>query len=302
MALAISVWQDGDEVVNATAGTCNAVGDAWQLDTLVMTYSTAKPFAALAALTAVADGAIGLDQPIAEVWPEYAVHGKGGTTLRHVLSHQAGMYVFPEEALSIDALDTEGLIDSLARAVPLHPPGEGAGEHALTYGHLLDGVVRRATGETLTDRFSRLALENGWDLHLAVAEHDLPRVAELDYLERGWPKTHLGDPTSLMGAVLSRPARVLDLDLVNSSAWRTGSFPAIDLHATASALAGFYAHVLDADGPVARRLGPELHREYTTLQVTGRTSCWASTSAGPWDSSATRSRSGWAGSADQRRG
>ena len=125
-------------------------------DTLVMTYSTAKPFAALAALTAVADGAIGLDQPIADVWPEYAAHGKGGTTLRHVLSHQAGMYVFPEEALSIDALDTEGLIDSLARAVPLHPPGEGAGEHALTYGHLLDGSRtprdRRDPGRSVQQR------------------------------------------------------------------------------------------------------------------------------------------------------
>ena len=72
-----------------------------------------------------------------------------------------------------------------------------------------------------------------------------------------------------MGAVLSRPAGVLDLDLVNSRAWRTGSFPAINLHATASALAGFYAHVLDEDGPVARRLGPDLHREYATLQVSG---------------------------------
>ena len=265
----VSVWQDGHEVVNAVAGTRNAAGDPWQLDTLVMTYSTAKPFAALAALTAVADGAIGLDQSIADVWPAYPAHGKGATTLRHVLSHQAGMYVFPEEALSIDALDTEGLIDSLASAVPLHPPGEGAGEHALTYGHLLDGVVRHATGESLTDRFSALARENGWDLHLTVAEHDLSRVADLDYLEPGWPESHLGDPTTLMGAVLSRPAGVLDVDLVNSRAWRTGSFPAINLHATASALAGFYAHLLDEDGPVARRLGTDLHREYTTLQVSG---------------------------------
>jgi CubicO group peptidase (beta-lactamase class C family) len=265
----LSVWQDGHEVLNTVAGARNAAGDPWQLDTLVMTYSTAKPFAALAALTAVADGAIGLDQPIAEVWPEYAAHGKGRTTLRHVLSHQAGMYVFPEEALSIDALDTEALIDSLARAVPLHQPGEGAGEHALTYGHLLDGVVRRATGETLNDRFGALARENGWDLHLSVAEHDLSRVADLDYLEPGWPESHLGDPVTQMGAVLSRPAGVLDVDLVNSRAWRTGSFPAISLHATASAIAGFYAHVLDEDGPVARRLGPELHREYTALQVSG---------------------------------
>jgi len=266
----LSVWQDGREVVNLAAGTRNAAGDPWELDTLVMTYSTAKPFAALAALTAVADGAIGLDQPIAEVWPEYAAHGKGRTTMRHALSHQAGLYVFPEEAASIDALDAAALIDSLARATPLHPPGEGIGEHALTYGHLLDGVVRHATGETLADRFGALAAQSGWDLHLTVTERDLARVADLAYLEPGWREAHLGDPTNVLGAVLGRPAGVLDLDVVNSRAWRTGSFPAIGLHATASALAGFYAQLLDEDGPVARRLGPVLHHEYVTTQATGR--------------------------------
>jgi CubicO group peptidase (beta-lactamase class C family) len=266
----LSVWQDGSEVVSLAAGTRNAAGDPWELDTLVLTYSTAKPFAALAALTAVADGAIGLDQPIAEVWPAYAAHGKGHTTMRHALSHQAGLYVFPEEAASIDAMDADGLIDSLARATPLHPPGEGIGEHALTYGHLLDAVVRHATGETLIDRFATLAHESGWDLHLTVAEEDLSRVADLAYLEPGWRESHLGDPTNALGAVLGRPAGVLDLDLVNSRAWRTSSFPAIGLHATASALAGFYARVLDEDGPVARRLGPDLHREYVTVQASGR--------------------------------
>lgn len=266
----VSVWQDGEEVVNATAGTRNAAGDPWRSDTLVMTYSTAKPCAALAALTVVADGAIGLDQPISDVWPEYAALGKGSTTLRHVLSHQAGMYVFPEEAASLDALDTVALIDALAAAPPLHPPGEGIGEHALTYGHLLDGVVRHATGDTLVDRFAVLARESDWDLHLSLTEAELPRVADLAYLEPDWPETHLGDPSSLMGAVLSRPAGVLDVDLVNSRAWRTGSFPAIGLYATASALGSFYAHVLDADGPVAQRLGADLHREYTALQASGR--------------------------------
>jgi CubicO group peptidase (beta-lactamase class C family) len=266
---ALSVWQDGSEVVSLAAGTRNAAGDPWELNTLVMTYSTAKPFAALAALTAVADGAVGLDQPIAEVWPAYAAHGKGGTTLRHALSHQTGLYVFPEAAASIDALDSVGLIDSLADATPLHPPGEGIGEHALTYGHLLDGVVRQATGETLTDRFGALARDSGWDLHLTVAEEDLPRVADLAYLEPGWREAHLGDPANVLGAVLGRPAGVLDIDLVNSRAWRTGSFPAIGLHATASALAGFYAHVLDVDGAVARRLGSDLHHEYVTTQASG---------------------------------
>src|SRR3954467_5217583 len=55
----------------------------WTTDTLTMTYSCAKPLAALTVLTAVADGALGLDQRVAELWPAHAVRSKGGTTAPH---------------------------------------------------------------------------------------------------------------------------------------------------------------------------------------------------------------------------
>jgi CubicO group peptidase (beta-lactamase class C family) len=266
----ISVWYEGREVVQLAVGTRDAADNPWTMDTLAHTYSTAKPFAALAALTAVADGAIGLDSPVTDVWPEYEAHGKGATTLRHVLSHQSGLYAFPEAAATIDPLDGEGLVDSLAEAVPLHPPGEGVGEHALTYGHLLHGIVQRATGQSLAERFADLAAANGWDLHLSVAESDLPRVADLEYLDPEWPDSYLADPDSALAASLGRPSGALDVALVNSRGWRTGWFPAIALHASASSLGAFYSSLLDPDGPVAGRLGTELHEEYTSVQVTGQ--------------------------------
>ena len=265
----VSVWHGGEEVVSLAVGTRDASGAPWRPDTLVHTYSVAKPFAALAALTAVADGAIGLDQPITDVWPEFGAHGKGATTLRHVLSHQSGVFAFPESAASIDPLDGEALVESLADAVPFHAPGEGVAEHALTYGHLLHGVVQRATEQGLADRFAALAAADGWDLHLSVPEADLPRVADLTYAQEGWTAGYLADPSSALTASLGRPVGPLDVDLLNSDHWRTGWFPAIGLHATASALARFYADLLDPEGPVARRLGPELLREYTSVQAVG---------------------------------
>ena len=265
----VSVWHRGEKVLDVAAGTRDASGQPWQQDTLVHTYSVAKPFAALAALTAVADGAIGLDQPIVDVWPEFGTNGKGGTTLRHVLSHQSGLYAFPESASTIDPLEGEALVESLAAAVPAHPPGEGVAEHALTYGHLLHGVVKRATGDGLADRFADLATTFGWDLHLSVPEADLARVADLAYAQPGWPDGYLADPNPALTSSLSRPPGTLGVGLVNSDRWRTGWFPAIGLHATASALAGFYADLLEPHGPVARRIGPDLLSEYTSVQVTG---------------------------------
>ena len=60
--------------VDHAAGTRDGSAP-WTSDTLVMTFSVAKPFAALAFLDAVRDGAVGLDQPVASVWPEYGTAG-----------------------------------------------------------------------------------------------------------------------------------------------------------------------------------------------------------------------------------
>ena len=63
--------------------------------------------------------------------------------------------------------------------MPAHEPGTAVAEHALTYGHLCDALVRRTTGEPLANRFSVLAREREWDLHLAVDRADLERVADV---------------------------------------------------------------------------------------------------------------------------
>jgi CubicO group peptidase (beta-lactamase class C family) len=269
LGAAVSVWHHGEEVVSLAVGTRSSAGDPWRPDTLVHTYSVAKPFAALTALSAVAEGAIGLDQPISDVWPEFGAHGKSAMTLRHVLSHQSGLYAFPESAASIDPLDGEALVGSLADATPLHPPGHGIAEHALTYGHLLHGVVQRATGQGLAECFASLAATYDWDLHLSVPTTDLPRVADLAYAQPGWAEGYLSSPNAALTASLGRPKGPLDLDVVNSTAWRTGWFPAIALHATASALAGFYADLLTPTGPVTQILGPDLLAEYTSVQASG---------------------------------
>ena len=140
---AVVVVRGGVVEIEHSAGTRH--GDSpWTSDTLVMTFSVAKPFAALTFLDAVAEGHLDLEQPVTSVWPAFGQSGKGSTTMRHLLSHQAGLPAFPESALRVEYDDRETLVDLLAAAAPIHPPGAGVAEHALTYGHLLDEVLRPA--------------------------------------------------------------------------------------------------------------------------------------------------------------
>jgi CubicO group peptidase (beta-lactamase class C family) len=256
---------DGAVVVDHTAGTTDGISP-WRPDTLVMTYSVAKPFAALVVLDAVAQGALGLDQPVAEVWPSYAAHGKGATTVRQVLSHGAGLPCFPAAAAEVAFDDREALTGLLAAAGPEHEPGTAVAEHALTYGHLCDELVRRSTGSDLAERFAGIAGVHGWDLHLRVGEADLARVADVVTLG-SWPEDYLAD--AAWGPALSRPTGLFDPAVLNSTRFRTTSFPAVALHASARGLATFYADLTRPDGAVAALLGPELHAAYLTAQATG---------------------------------
>ncbi len=262
---AVCVIGDGDVVRDDCFGTVDGV-EPWTPDTLVMCYSVAKPFAALTVLSVVAEGLLELDQCIAEVWPEFAVQGKSATTVHQVLTHQAGLPCFPEAAADLAFDDTDALTDLLAAAAPDHPPGEAVAEHALTYGHLCDALVRRTTGEDLADRWGRIASAHGWDVHLRVPVGDLERVADVVALD-GWGDGYLEDPR--WGPALGRPPGLLDTEVLNSERFRRCSFPAISAHASARGIARFYADLAAPDGPVAQLVGPQLHRGVITAQATG---------------------------------
>ncbi|MGH7821973.1 MAG: serine hydrolase domain-containing protein, partial [Candidatus Binatia bacterium] len=89
-----------------------------------------------------------LDDPVSEYIPEYACHGKHGITLRHVLTHRAGVPNLPEGAIDLDRLgDFEWILQMLCDARPTWRPGRFLGYHAITGGFILGEVVRRVTGK-----------------------------------------------------------------------------------------------------------------------------------------------------------
>ena len=47
-------------------------------------------------------GAFGYDTPVVELWPEFGAHGKESVTVRHVLTHTAGLPGIPLESTTSD--------------------------------------------------------------------------------------------------------------------------------------------------------------------------------------------------------
>jgi CubicO group peptidase (beta-lactamase class C family) len=265
---AVAAFVGGRCVVDLLGGWADSARTIpWRADTLVTTFSVSKPLGALALLRRVADGRVMLDALVGRYWPEFAAGGKETATVRHALSHQAGVPAIAEPLPTEAAYDWDRVAVAIARTPPEWEPGAALGEHALTYGHLLGGVLRGASGESIGQVFrDEIAGPLGFDVHIGVPEADLGRCAEVEHGDPGWPREASGEPGSLWARALGNPAGLLEVATLNGRGWRTAEFPALNGHATARGLAGLYATLLADDGRVLPR---ELLAEALAPQAVG---------------------------------
>ncbi len=70
---AVTVYQAGEPVVELAGGwKDDRHTEPWQHDTLVNVYSVGKPIVSLLLLQLVDTGDVGLDDPVASIWPDFA--------------------------------------------------------------------------------------------------------------------------------------------------------------------------------------------------------------------------------------
>ncbi|PRX49258.1 CubicO group peptidase (beta-lactamase class C family) [Prauserella shujinwangii] len=260
---ALTVLLDGRPVVALHGGwTDHARTAVWRPDTLVNVFSVGKPVAALCLLTLVERGLVALDDPVSRHWPGFTGEG---VSVRHVLSHTAGLPAFPVERPARAFADWGLLTGDLAAATPEWAPGTAAAEHALTYGHLVGELVRRISGRTPGAFLAaEIAGPLGLDLGFGLPARARTRCADPEFRDPGWAREVIGRPGSLRAAALGNPAGWLDPAVLGTSWWRRAEVPAVNLHASASGLAGLYAALLGG-----RLLGAELTDEAVRTQYEG---------------------------------
>ena len=180
VGLQAAVMKDGALVAEAQSGVADpASGTPVSAGSLFFAGSTAKGVLSSLVHALVADGRLAYDLRLAEVWPDFAAHGKGDVTVRHVLMHQAGVPGLPADLTTQQFCDWDFMCGLLAAATPWWPAGTAFGYHAQTFGFLLGEVVQRATGERLADLLREVLsarLRVADELHFAVPARLLDRV------------------------------------------------------------------------------------------------------------------------------
>jgi len=226
----------------------------WQQHTAVNVFSAGKGVLALSALLLVARGHIGLDDPVAKVWPEFAANGKAAITLRHLLTHRSGLPAFTAPVADDAIFDFDDMTTLLAQETPRWPAGSRQGYHAFTFGWLVGEVIRRVSGKMpgqfIRDEFGD-ELESPF--FIGVPEDQLTAVADLEVLAAPLPESRglfallssdAEDPQkyALTKSVFMNPPSLMTS--ANRGAWRRAQIPGANAHASAQALAQFYSIVL----------------------------------------------------------
>ncbi|MBZ2194595.1 beta-lactamase family protein [Ruania sp. N2-46] len=117
--LQVAVFHHGDLVVDAVAGVADSrTGRAVTADTPFFSFSSGKVMSSLIAHLLVSTGAVDYDTPVVDLWPEFGAHGKGTTTLRHVLTHSAGVPAMPRDIGPTDLPDWPRVCTAIADVVP----------------------------------------------------------------------------------------------------------------------------------------------------------------------------------------
>ncbi|TDD51858.1 class A beta-lactamase-related serine hydrolase [Kribbella antibiotica] len=232
-----AAYRNGELVVDLRGGIADRdTGQPWDRDSLQLIFSGTKGLATACVLLLVQRGQLSLDDPLRRYWPEFR---SGETTVAEVLSHQARLAWV--EAGYADLLDHDAMAAHLAVQAPATDPGAAFMYHPITWGWLVDELIRRVDGRTagrfFADEFAVPLDLDVWiglpnELHgrattMVAADGVLVDVPETDSLLRP-------NPLLVPGAE----------KIWNSPEYRSAGLAAVGGFATARGMARFYDALL----------------------------------------------------------
>jgi CubicO group peptidase (beta-lactamase class C family) len=247
---ALAVTLDSSAVVDVWGGWADrARTRPWRRDTLVNVFSVGKPMVALCLLVLIERGRVGVDDLVAEHWPEFAAAGKGEVTVRMLLGHRAGLPGIRRPLPRSAMYDWPLMTSALAAEAPWWTPGDKHGYHVNTFGFLVGELVRRTSGVSVGTFLERaVTAPLGADFHFGIGAEEDRRVAEFLFPATA-PDAIDAHATEQLRSVYLNPPGLSGFGTVNTRQWRAAEMPSGNGHATARAVARIYS-ALAAGGAI----------------------------------------------------
>jgi len=246
---ACCVYLDGQPVVDVWGGLADAsAGRPWQEDTVQLVFSASKGVTAICVNRLLERGELEVDAPVSRYWPEFAAGGKQEISLRHVLSHRAGLAAVDGDLTLEEVLAWGPVVEAIAAQSPNWEPGSTHGYHARSFGWILGEIVRRVTGRSLGRFFAEeIAAPLGLSFWIGLPDSKRARCSRLIPPPGGSPSVaELLGSTSLTARVMGGPSDLFAYDeMWNRPEVLRAEMPASNGVGDARSLARMYAATLE---------------------------------------------------------
>jgi CubicO group peptidase (beta-lactamase class C family) len=275
----LCVYRHGQKVVDVWAGRDKLNDRPYGEDTIAIIMSCTKGATAAVVHRLAERGLIDYEAPVADYWPAFAAAGKGDARIWQLMSHSVGLPgVDPDSGLTAkDMLSLDRHEAALEAMAPLWAPGASCHYHPITYGSLLDAVVRRVSGKSVSQLLAEeISGPLGLDFWIGLPLEQDSRVAPHFQPTPGLTADQIAALLTGFGIdTETRLARTVLLSLqhtaeliedMNNRDVRAAQVPAGNGIANAASLAKMYAAMIgEVDG--IRLLKPETVDRARTLRT-----------------------------------
>jgi len=227
-----AVYKEGKPLIDLWGGFQNKGNKKWEENTIVNVFSATKGIYEIIISILIDKYILDLEKPVSYYWDSFKESNKKEIKLKHILSHQSGLYRFKEKITQQDLLDWNKIISILENQEPDHKPGEKTYYHAKTHGFLIGEIIKRTTKKSLGELiFELLSSKLKLDFFIGTPKNRLSNIA---FLYEDKIETKISSEFN----AFNNPEH--EINFYNKEKWQTAEIPSMNGHGNARSIAKIY--------------------------------------------------------------
>jgi CubicO group peptidase (beta-lactamase class C family) len=227
-----AIYKEGKPLIDLHGGFKDKSNNNWKENTIVNVFSATKGIYEIIVSILIDQNILDLEKPVSYYWDAFKQSNKREIKLKHILSHQSGLYRFKEKITQLDLLDWNKIITILENQGPDHKCGEKTYYHAKTHGFLIGEIIKKTTKRSLGGLVSELLSKKlRLDFFIGTPKNQLTNIAFL-YEDKTESKI-----SSEFNA-FNNPEH--EIDFYNKKNWQIAEVPSMNGHGNARSIAKIY--------------------------------------------------------------
>jgi len=227
-----AIYKEGKPLIDLWGGFQNKDNKKWEENTIVNVFSATKGIYEIIVSILIDKYILDLEKPVSYYWDSFKESNKKEIKLKHILSHQSGLYRFKEKITQQDLLDWNKIISILENQKPDHKPGEKTYYHAKTHGFLIGEIIKRTTKKSLGELvFELLSSKLKLDFFIGTPKS---RLSNISFLYEDKIETKISSEFN----AFNNPDH--EINFYNKEKWQTAEIPSVNGHGNARSIAKIY--------------------------------------------------------------